>query len=244
MHNRMARRAGLLGLAVAAALIAGAAPAAAAPGDGSAFALDAELTLAGTGVVRVGPISPSHTDGPRQASVATAEIPGVLTTGLLTSAAELDEETGVVHAEAATADVELLLARLGSIGLVQAFCDATQSGVQGSTVLADVRLAGVEVAAEPGPNTVVEVDLGLTDLVTIIFNEQIRNKDGSLTVNAVHVKADLLVATGDIVISQARCGPAAPPIPLASGAGLWLGLGVAAAAVPFWIAVLRKRPTD
>ncbi|MGW5053406.1 choice-of-anchor P family protein [Actinokineospora sp. NPDC004072] len=241
MHNRMARRAGLLGLAVAAALVAGAVPAAAAPGDGSAYALSAELTLAGTGAVRVGPIAPSSTEGPRQASVATANVPTVLTTGLLTSESELDEETGVVRSQAATADVEVLLARLGSIGLVQADCEATQSGVAGSTTLADVRLAGVTVGANPAPNTKVEVDLGLTDLITLIFNEQIRNADGSLTVNAVHLKADLLVATGDVVISQARCGPAAPPIPLASGIGLWLGLGVVGAAVPFWVAALRRR---
>lgn len=246
MHNRKARRMGLIGLTATAALVAGAAPASAAPGDGSAFALDVVLTVPVVGGVNVGPISESNTDGPTSASVANITVDGVLTTGVLSTEAIRDDATGVVHAEASVADVAIELADLGTIGLVQSFCDATQAGNSGGTTLADVDLAGITVDASPAPNTAITIDNPVPlapPLGQIIFNEQISNPDGSLTVNAIRISLNLLtVATGDIIISQSRCGPAAPPIPLASGAGLWIGLGLlGAAAIPVGIVLLRKR---
>jgi hypothetical protein len=80
-------------------------------------------------------------------------------------------------------------------------------------------------------------------LAKIVFNEQITGGDGSLTVNAVHVYLNAVVGSGDVVLAQAKCGPAAPPIPLASGVGLWLGLGLLVlAAIPAAF-VVRKRRT-
>lgn len=56
------------------------------------------------------------------------------------------------------------------------------------------------------------------------------------------MKLNPLVGKGDIVLAQAKCGPAAPPVPMASGAGLWLGLGLLGlAAIPIGGMVLRKR---
>ncbi len=245
MHNPKARRMGLVGLTAAAALVAGAAPASADPGDGSAFALDVVVTLP-VGEVNVGPIAASNTDGPTSATVVSANAPGVLSTGVLESEAIRDDATGVVHAEASVADVEIALANLGSIGAVQSFCDATQAGNTGGTTLADVDLLGITVGANPAPNTAITIANPvplLPPLGQIIFNAQVANPDGSLTVNAVRISLNLAsVATGDVIIAQSRCGPAAPPIPMASGAGLWIGLGlVGAAAIPVGIAVLRKR---
>ena len=83
-------------------------------------------------------------------------------------------------------------------------------------------------------------------IAEVIFNEQIKNNDGSLTVNAIHVK--LLqgvlgsIGTGDIIISSATCGPAGLPIPMASGAGLWIGLGLlGVVAAPVAFVALRRR---
>jgi hypothetical protein len=252
MHNPKARRAGLIGLVAAAALLAGASPASAAPGDGSAFALTVALTLPVTGAVNVGPIAPSNTDGPTSATVASVTVPGVLSTGVLATEAIRDDATGVVHAEASVADVNVGLAGLGSIGAVESVCDATQSGNSGSTTLADVDLAGITVGVNPAPNTAITIANPLNPppplpqlppLGQIIFNEQIANPDGSLTVNAVRISLNLLsVASGDVIIGQSRCGPAAPPIPMASGAGLWIGLGlVGAAAIPVGVGLLRRR---
>ncbi|GAA4410910.1 choice-of-anchor P family protein [Actinokineospora soli] len=245
MHNRMARRVGLVGLAVAAALVAGTAPASAAPGDGSAYVLDVGLTLPVVGAVNVGPLAESNTDGPTTATLASVNVPGVLSTGVVTSEAIRDDATGVVHSEATVANVNIGLAGLGTIGAVEAYCDATQAGNTGGATLANVNLAGITVGANPTPNFTVSIagPLPGTTLGQIVFNEQINNPDGSLTVNAIHIKFNALtVATGDIIISSATCGPAAPPIPLASGAGLWIGLGlIGAAAIPVGIVLLRKR---
>ncbi|MFI5606070.1 choice-of-anchor P family protein [Amycolatopsis sp. NPDC051903] len=91
-----------------------------------------------------------------------------------------------------------------------------------------------------------KVALGPVNVATLILNEQIHNPDGSLTVNAPHLK--LLggvvgaLGSGDVILSSATCGPAAPPMPLASGTGLWVGLGVlAAVAVPVGLRFTRRR---
>jgi hypothetical protein len=239
MRMRFARRGGAVGAVVAAALVLGAMPASAAPGDGSAYAAKVAVTLLGTPAVAVGPLAPSNTNGPTSASVANVNAAGLVTTGLVTSSATLNQETGVVHAQADIANVGLGLAALtGKIGAVNATCDATQAGVKGSSTLAGVAIPGVTVAANPAPNTTVNLLLA-----KIVFNEQITGGDGSLTVNAVHVYLNAVVGSGDVVLAQAKCGPAAPPIPLASGVGLWLGLGLLVlAAIPAAF-VVRKRRT-
>jgi hypothetical protein len=238
MRMRFARRGGAIGVAVAASLMLGALPASAAPGDGSAYGVDVSVTLLGAAAVNVGPLAPSNTGGPTEASVASVNAAGLVTTGLVTSQAVLDEETGTVHAQADIANVGVNLGALdGSIGAVNATCDATQAGTTGSSTLANVNIPGVTVTANPAPNTTINLALA-----TITFNEQIQNPDGSLTVNAVHISLNALVGTGDVVLASATCGPAAPPVPLASGAGLWLGLGLLGlAAIPVGRAMLNKR---
>lgn len=242
MRMGFARRGGAVGVVVAASLMLGAMPASAAPGDGSAFGANVSVTLIGS-TVNVGPIAPSSTSGPTSAAVASVNAPGVLSAGAVTSNATLDQATGAVHSDASIAGVNLgLLGVLtGSIGAVQASCDATQAGITGSATLANVSIPGVTVGANPAPNTTVNV----TPLVSLVFNEQIDNPDGSKTVNAVHVKLNALAAKGDIILAQAKCGPAAPPVPLASGLGLWLGLGLLGlVAVPVGASVIRKRRTE
>ncbi len=238
MRMRFARRCGAVGVVVAAALVLGALPASAAPGDGSAYAANVAVTVLGS-AVDVGPLAPSDTNGPTSAALASDNVPGVLSAGAVTSHATLDEATGVVHSDASIAGVSLGLSVLtGQIGAVQATCDATQAGITGSTTLANVSIPGVTVAANPAPNTTIAV----APLVSIIFNEQISNPDGSLTVNAVHIKLNAVAATGDVILAQAKCGPAAPPVPLASGLGLWIGLGLLGlVAVPAGISMIRKR---
>jgi hypothetical protein len=239
MRMRFARRGVAIGVAVAASLLLGALPASAAPGDGSAYGAKVSVTLLGAAAVNVGPLAPSNTAGPTQATVASVNAAGLVTSGVVTSQAVLNEETGAVHAQADIANVGINLAALdGTIGAVNATCDATQAGKTGSSTLANVNIPGVTVTANPAPNT----KITLAGLATITFNEQIQNADGSLTVNAVHIALNALIGSGDVILAQAKCGPAAPPVPLASGAGLWLGLGLLGlAAIPIGGMVLRKR---
>jgi hypothetical protein len=242
---------GLAGLVAVAALLAATPPASAAPGDASAHGAGLELSLLGGNAVSAGPFAAADANGPTTGTFAAADVPGVLKTGVLDTSATRDDKTGGVHSRAVTVDVrlDLLASATGVVTaeVVEARCDATQKGVEGRSKLAGVQLGRLgSVDAEPAPNTVLDVDLVGVDIAKVVFNEQIRNRDGSLTVNAIHVTliGGVLGAlgSGDLVVSSATCGPAGLPIPMASGAGLWLGLGLLAlGAVPAGAAALRRR---
>jgi hypothetical protein len=250
MRMRTVRRSGLIGLLAATSMIIGGLPASADAGDGSAYGLSVSVTLLGGDPIAIGPLPVANADGPTDVSLISASVPGVLTVGVLNASASRDDITGEVDSRASTADLTFGAPPVNgiSITLLEATCVATQSGVTGNTRLVGAELGALgDVDASPPPNTVIEVPglLPGTTIVSITFNEQINNPDGSLTVNAVHIR--LLdgvlgsIGSGDIIISQARCGPAAPPVPMASGAGLWLSLGVLGMAVVPVAVVLRRR---
>lgn len=253
MRVRMLRRGGLVGLAAAAALIAGTAPASAVPGDGSAYALKVNVSLLGKPAVHVGPLSVANTNGPAESTFAGVDLPGIAKVGVLKASAHRDDTTGEVHSSASTADVSLpLLSGLGhtpTIKVITATCRATQKGVTGNSELVDADLGSLgKIPLHPMPNTTIDVSLpGLGNVATVIFNEQIRNGDGSMTVNGLHIK--LLssgtlakLGSGDVVISSATCGPAALPVPMASGAGLWIGFGLlGAVAIPVGVRYAIRR---
>jgi hypothetical protein len=251
MKSSLVRRGGLLAAVVASVVLAGATPASAAPGDGSAYGVKVDVKLLGKQAVKAGQLAAANTAGPTSNSLAKVDLTGVLTTGVINTEAKRDDDSGAVTAKASTADVglPLLKAALGDVGIkvVEAVCTATQKGVEGSTKLVGANLGSVgAVDATPAANTQIKVGLGALNVATILLNEQVKNTDGSLTVNAVHVK--LLgeglnaLGSGDVVVSSATCGPAAPPMPLASGAGLWIGLGLlGAVAVPVGTRLLRRR---
>ncbi|MCE6993384.1 choice-of-anchor P family protein [Saccharothrix sp. S26] len=251
MRVRMTRRAAVAGLVAVAALVVSAAPASAAPGDASAHGAKLALSLLGRDAVSAGPFAAAAADGPTTSTFASVDRPGVLRTGVLDASASRDDKTGGVSSWASTADVRLdLLATVTgglSAQLAEAECAATQKGVMGKAKLAGLDLGRLgDVDAEPAPNTAIDVDLLGVDIARVVFNEQVRNADGSLTVNAVHVTliGGVLgsLGSGDLVISSATCGPAGLPIPMASGAGLWIGLGLLALfGVPVGAAALRRR---
>ena len=252
MRFPIVRRGGVLVLAAVAALMAGVVPASAAPGDGSAYGVDVDVALLHVPAVHAGPLAAASTAGPTSDSLATAAVPGVLTAGVVNTSAHRDSNTGAVTASASTADVSLpLLAALGKVEakLIVAKCTATQSGESGSATLTDAKLGAYgNLAVTPSKDTKITIRLrNLGNVATVVLNEQIHNHDGSLTVNAVHLH--LLggpgltgIGSGDVIISSATCGPAGLPMPVASGLGLWLGLGLLGAiAVPVGWAAIRKR---
>jgi len=253
MRFRIVRRGGVLALAAVAALLAGVAPAVAAPGDGSAFGVQVNVTLTGQPAVHVGPLAAANTAGPTTDTLASVTVPGVITTGVINTSAQKNPSTGAVTSTASTANVGLpLLSAIGAVSatLIKATCTATQSGETGSTTLTNATLGSLgALAVNPAVNTTIAISLPVVGHVaTVILNEQIPNADGSLTVNAVHVH--LLggggvgsLGSGDVIISSATCGPAGLPMPIASGLGLWIGLGLLGViAVPVgWSAVRRRR---
>jgi hypothetical protein len=254
MRLAITRRAGLAGLVAIAALLVGAAPASAAPGDASAYGAKLSLSLLGSKAVSAGPFAAANANGPTTNTFLGVDLPNVLKTGVINASASRDEKTGGVYAKASTADVQLDLLKsvTGGISatLIEAECEATQKGISGKSKLAGIDLGKLGVVdADPAVNTKIDVDLLGVDIAEIILNEQVRNADGSLTVNAVHLKliggALGSIGSGDLVLSSATCGPAGLPIPMASGAGLWIGLGLLAlAGVPVAaVAIRRHRAT-
>lgn len=245
------RMTGLAGVIAIAALLVGAAPASAAPGDASAYGARLNVTLLGNPAVNAEPFAAANANGPTQNTFVGVDLTGILKTGVINASASRDEKSGGVYSRASTADVrvDLLSKVTGKISaeLVEAECTATQKGLAGKSKLAGVNLGKLgQVNADPAANTKLDVQLAGIKIAEVIFNEQIKNNDGSLTVNAIHIK--LLqgvlgsIGTGDVIISSATCGPAGLPIPMASGAGLWIGLGLlGVVAAPVAFVALRRR---
>ena len=251
MRVRMTRRTAVAALVAVAVLVVGSAPASAAPGDASAHGAELDLSLLGRDAVSAGPFAAAHADGPTTGTFAAVDLPDVLRAGVVTTSASRDDKTGGVASWASTADVrlDLLDAVTGGVSaqLVEARCAATQKGLVGKAGFVGLDLGRLgEVDAEPAPNTTLDVDLLGVDVARVELNEQVRNADGSLTVNALRVTliggAPGSVGSGDLVLSSATCGPAGLPIPMASGAGLWIGLGLLALfGVPVGASALRRR---
>jgi len=245
------RMTGLAGVIAIAALLVGAAPASAAPGDASAYGARLNATLLGNPAVNAEPFAAAKANGPTQNTFAGVDLTGILKTGVINASASRDEKSGGVYSRASTADVrvDLLSKVTGKISaeLVEAECTATQKGLSGKSKLAGVNLGKLgQVNADPAVNTKLDVELAGIKIAEVVFNEQYKNDDGSLTVNAIHIK--LLqgvlgsIGTGDVIISSATCGPAGLPIPMASGAGLWIGLGLlGVVAAPVAFVALRRR---
>ncbi|MEU4802934.1 choice-of-anchor P family protein [Actinosynnema sp. NPDC023587] len=245
------RTTGFAALAAVAALLIGAAPAPAAPGDASAYGAEVGLSLLGDDAIAAGPFAAANAHGSTGTAFAGVDLPDLLTTGVVDTSASRDDDTGGVRSRASTSDVRLDLLSSVTGGItataVEAGCTATREGVGGTTELVGLdpgRLG--DVAAEPAPNTAVGVELLGADIARIVFNEQVVNPDGGLTVNAVRVTlvGGVLgsIGTGDVVLSSATCGPARPPIAPAAGAGLWLGsVMIALFAVPAAVVALHLR---
>ncbi|NUT43471.1 MAG: hypothetical protein HOV86_26130 [Thermoactinospora sp.] len=215
--------------------------------DVQAFGIDATLL----GSINFGP-APLATLSDREATLASLDIGDAangVETGVMEATVTQDVAAGT---ETATASVNGLSAGVAGVTIaadsVVATCTATFGDTTtGSATLsnATVTVAGVPITLEanPEPDTVIAVPPGPLPptLVEIILNEQIRSGD-KLTVNAIHVRA--ASGVGDLIISSASCGPApeptSVPIPIASGAGLFAGLGMLAAAGGA-VAYVRRR---
>ena len=108
-------------------------------------------------------------------------------------------------------------------------CTATAAGASASTAIADGLLVTSTDPATGAPATTQAIDPApapgttytgtldhLGDSFRAVFNEQITNPDGSITVNAVHLSLLGPIAVGDLIVGQAVCGVtsqelAAPP---------------------------------
>lgn len=251
MKTHLLRRGGVLAAVVASVVLAGSVPASAAAGDGSAYGVNVDVTLLGSPAVHLGPLAAANTSGPTASTFAAVSAAGILTTGVINTSAVRDDNSGAVTAIANTAAVAVPLLKipLGTVGAkaIEAKCVATQAGIVGSSTFAEAKLGSLgDIPVTPAANTTFQVGAGPLNVATVILNEQVSNPNGSLTVNALHVKllgaALAPLGSGDLIVSSATCGPAGLPMPLASGAGMWIAFGLlGAVALPVGTRLVRRR---
>lgn len=77
----------------------------------------------------------------------------------------------------------------------------------------------VTVPTNPAPNTLYSGHLhvnGSQDNFRYVFNEQVTDPDGSLTVHAGHLYLDGPTAVGDLLVGKAECGVTAVAVPAVS----------------------------
>ncbi len=207
--------AGGLTAASLAAVLALASPSHAAEVSPSAYATKVGVSLLASQPVNVGPLAFADRDNPR-ASVVSAPLLSLGSVGLLESTVSIDPGTG---AQVATADVASLEAAVAGVVLsaraVAAKCTAVPGQLPTGTTSTDAgRLGTSSLPVSPGPNTVLKVPgsgLGQPTLAKLVLNQQIWNRDGSLTVYAAHLTVNatsLGLASADLIVGAATCGPA------------------------------------
>jgi hypothetical protein len=244
-RGRRLRRTAAVGIAAGALVLGIAGPAAAA--EASSFAVSVDVTVLGSPAVTVGPLVASSVgDSPNTLASVTAG--GLLTTGVVNTSATADANTGGFTSSASVDNLAATVATL-TLGadVISATCTAVQGGNTGTSTLtgltASLASLPVTIPVNPAANTVVPISVGPIQIATLTLNEQISNPDGGLTVNALHLR--LLgavlgsIATGDVIVSSATCGPAVLPVPMASGIGLYVGLGLVG--VTAGVVLVRRR---
>lgn len=206
--------AGAAALALAAAsAVAVSTPAAAADkhpaGMSSAYGIKADLAVAGTPLLDVGPIPYVQSKGQKQEETVV-EIPAqpLLNLKVLTTKAH------GAQAEAKLVELRALHQMLKADLLV-----AKCKGGEGSSTLAKVSVGGktlVGKQAQPKPNTTVRIppeqlkQLEQVAAATVTLNKQVETDNGGIKVTALELKADLVsgTATKTVSVSSVKCSGA------------------------------------
>lgn len=216
-NRRGARIIGVVGLTAAIA-VSLAAPASAAPNDTSSFGVKCG------GVVKCGPFAASaFPGGPASNSLATVNVAGLVSTGLINTSANSN------GANASVNQVNVILTSLATLTAttVSSQCSITDTGgVTGSSSIVGgqiVIIGGtpITLATAPAPNTTV---LGLTGIASVVLNRQSTDTTtGALTVDAIFIT---LLNGQTVTIASSTCTPTGTGVPMASGTGLLLGGGM------------------
>lgn len=186
--------------------------------DGGADGVQVGVTLVGTPTTLAATPTvslPSDGGGPFTSSLASVDLPGVLSTGVLDTSTEggnLGSHSGFATSSASVADVDVL-AGLVSADVVASTCTSNGDGSTGSTTLTNASITGFgDLAVSPAPNT----EITLAGVATITLNEQTRTDTvgviSTITVTAIHVHLDGLLAGGDVFIGRSRCEVTGPDV--------------------------------
>ncbi|TDC36834.1 hypothetical protein E1281_39685, partial [Actinomadura sp. KC345] len=160
-------------------------------GAGSAFAISASGPVA----IPATPSVTSTAQKPERKSVAELPANPLVRAGVLNAAAWSG------HGRASVADLDV--PRLGlSAGAVTAKCE----NGNGVSNLVRATLNGKKLKAAATPNSTVNVDLKGLGNATVTLNRHVRDKDGSLTITAIEVRATVAGKTQKISIASVTCG--------------------------------------
>ncbi len=186
--------------------------------DGGAFGVQVGVSLLGISTTLVATPSvslPPTGGGPLTSSLASVNLPGVLSTGLLNTSTEggnLNSHAGFATSDASVVDVNVL-AGLVTADAIATTCTSNGDGSTGSTTLTGASVAGVgSLAVNPAPNTT----LTIPGVATITLNEQTRTDTvgviSTITVSAIHVHLSGVLATGDVYVSRSMCEVTGPDV--------------------------------
>jgi len=166
--------------------------------SGEATAVQATVLGIQTTLGHAGPLAASG--GSEEASLLTANVPGVLTAGVLhaTTIGQGDRS----RSEASVADLNLTVGghTIGATFLMsraEARCTGSGATTSGSSEIANLVVDGQSVTVTGAPNQTIALPLGAGQ---IVINEQ-SESPGSITVNALHVTVN---GIADVVIASAH----------------------------------------
>ena len=136
-----------------------------------------------------------------------ASLPGLVAAQVLCANVTTDAVAGRSSASASVDDTTVGIAMVPTVklGAVQSTSTATCAGSSGTTAIAYLKVGCAVVIAQPTsipPNT--KIDVGV---VKLVLNEQIAfsTPDDGLTVNAVHVAANVLgLVTANVVVASSE----------------------------------------
>jgi hypothetical protein len=210
-------------VAVACAVVVGAPPASAhvTTVDGSATGVQVGISVLGipTTLAATPNVSlPGTGGGPFTATLASVDVPGILSTGVLDTSTEggnLDSHAGYSTSSATVAGVQVdaLLADLVTADAIGSTCSSNGDGSIGTTVLANAHVnGGATLSFTPDPNTTITIP----GIATITLNEQSRidipGAISAITVTAIHIQLLGGLASGDISIGKTHCEVIGPDV--------------------------------
>jgi hypothetical protein len=212
---------GLVKAAASASLVVGAIMATAGPA--AAAGPNASDGAAATGLITLAPVAPASFPGTSPVTVASVNVAGLLTTGIITDTADATTASSTIANVAATLTP---LATVQAAAVTSSCSFDTNTGtVTGTSGITNGRVAlvglpNIALDANAAPNTTVSVP----GIATITLNRQTTAPDGTLTVDAIYV--DLIGDTQTITIGTSTCNAASvAPVPVLPGMALPIGLG-------------------
>jgi hypothetical protein len=178
---------------------------------GRAYGLTATATALGLPLLNVAPTPDTGNVSTNASSSTTtpcrASLPGAVSANVLCANVTTDATTSTSKATASVDDTAVGIVGIPAVtvGAVKSTSTTTCDGSSGTTTIAYLKVGSVVVIAQPtaiAPNTTINVGV-----VKLVLNEQIAfsTPDAGLTVNAVHLTANVLgLVTANVVVASSE----------------------------------------